>query len=81
MKQHNQIGKYTTKEEIIKAKNGKTFITPNNKEYVFNYMKQGNKYTFILTYLEHKMRISETDFNRINIDELLSTIERGLKIT
>jgi len=36
MKQHNQIGKYTKKQDRLDAKKGRTFITPNNDEYTFD---------------------------------------------
>jgi hypothetical protein len=76
MKQHNQIGKYTKKEETLIAKSGKTFVTPNNKSYVFSFKKHGNKYIFIIDYNGHKINIPESDFNKTNIDDLLSTMEK-----
>jgi len=76
MKQSNQIGKYIKKDELLNAKAGKTFITPNNKKYIFDFTKEGRKYIFIINYLEYKMMISESDFNKTNIDDLLSSIER-----
>ena len=39
----------TRKEDILNAKANKTFITPLNREYIFNYRKEGNKY--ILYYI------------------------------
>ena len=81
MKQHNQIGKYTKKEEVLKAKSGRTFVTPKNKEYVFSYEKEGNKYIFVINYLGKKWRIKESDFNRSNIDDLLESIEKSNEIT
>lgn len=78
MKQHNQIGKYTKKDDMLNAKAGKTFVTPDNKEYVFTYRKEGRKYIFIIEYKGNKMQVSEYDFNTHSIDSLISTIEREL---
>lgn len=78
MKQRNQIGKYTKKEDILNAKYGKTFVTPNNKNYVFTYRKEGKKYIFIIEYKDHKMQVTEHDFNTHSIDVLIETIEREL---
>jgi len=75
MKQHNQIGKYTKKEEVLNAKAGRTFVTPKNKEYVFNYRREVNKYIFIIAYNGRRMQIREGDFNKQNIDDLLSLME------
>jgi len=80
MKQRSQIGKYIRKEDVLNAKTGREFVTPNNKSYTFNYSKEGAKYTFIITYKGHNMRISESDFNRTPIDSLLQTMEQGLQI-
>lgn len=80
MKQHNKIGKYTKKEEVLLAKSGKTFVTPNNKSYVFTYTKHGSKYIFCIEYLGYKMHITESDFNKTNIDDLLCTMEKGMSI-
>jgi len=80
MKQHNQIGKYTKKEEVLSAKSGKTFITPNNKSYIFTYTKYDSKYIFCIEYKGYKMLITESDFNKTKIDDLLCTMERGIAI-
>ena len=80
MKQINQIGKYTKKNEVLLAKSGKTFVTANNKTYTFNFIKEGRKYIFIINYLGYKMRITESDFNRNNIDDLLLSIEKSIQI-
>ena len=50
MKQVNQIGKYTKKDDVLLAKAGRTFVTPNNKEYIFDFLKEGSKYIFIINY-------------------------------
>jgi hypothetical protein len=81
MKQVNQIGKYTKKDDVLMAKSGKTFVTPNGKEYVFDFEKEGRKYIFIINYLGYRMRIMESDFNRQNIDDLLISIENSLLIS
>lgn len=76
MKQHNQIGKYTKKEEVLNAKAGRTFVTPKNREYTFDYRREGSKYIFILGYLGKRMQVRESDFNRQNTDDLLSLMEQ-----
>jgi hypothetical protein len=81
MKQINQIGKYTRKQEIIDAKRGRTFITPQNRSYVFDYNKVGTKYIFIINYLDKRWQITESDFNKTNIDDLLKSIELSNKIS
>jgi hypothetical protein len=80
MKQVNQIGKYTKKDDVLMAKAGRTFVTPNNKEYIFDFFKEGRKYIFVINYLGYKMRISESDFNRTNIDDLLCSIEKSIQV-
>jgi hypothetical protein len=79
MKQHNQIGKYTRKDEVLNAKVGKTFITPQNREYSFDYRKEGRKYIFIILYMGKRWQILESEFNRSNIDDLLQGIEKTIK--
>ena len=76
MQQHNQIGKYIKKEMVLKAKNGKTFVTPLNNSYIFSYIKQGNRYIFIIEYKNRKMEITESEFNKTNIDDLLATMNK-----
>ena len=80
MKQVNQIGKYTKKDDVLMAKAGRTFVTPNNKEYIFDFIKEGRKYIFVINYLSYKMRINESDFNRTNIDDLLCSIEKSIQV-
>jgi hypothetical protein len=80
MKQVNQIGKYTKKDDVLMAKAGRTFVTPNNKEYIFDFIKEGRKYIFVIYYLGYKMRINESDFNRTNIDDLLCSIEKSIQV-
>lgn len=80
MKQHNQIGKYTKKEDVLNAKVGRIFVTPKNNEYMFNYQKEGKKYIFIITWNGYNMKISESDFNRTPIDTLIEAIKKGSKI-
>jgi hypothetical protein len=80
MKQVNQIGKYTKKDDVLMAKAGRTFVTPKNKEYIFDFIKEGRKYIFVINYLGYKMRINESDFNRTNIDDLLCSIEKSIQV-
>ena len=77
MKQINQIGKYTKKDEVLSAKVGKVFVTPKNKEYSFDFVKEGRKYIYVIIYLGYRMRITESDFNKSNIDDLLTSIEKS----
>jgi len=75
MEQHNN------KEEVLSAISGKTFVTPNNKSYVFSYTKHGSKYIFCIEYKGYKMQIAESDFNRTKIDDLLCAMEQGVAIS
>jgi hypothetical protein len=68
------------KEEILIAKRNRTYVSPNNKEYSFDFKKEGRKYIYIVIYKDSKMQMNESDFNRINIDDILNTIENGLLI-
>ena len=81
MKQVNQVGKYTKKEDRLNAIKGKEFTTPQNKTYIFDFNKIGNKYTFLITYKGHTMQLKESDFNTTDTDKLLSIMERDIKIT
>jgi len=75
MIQINQIGKYHRKDTLLDAKKGRTFVTPKNKEYQFDYRKEGRSYIFILIYDGKRMQIKETDYNRHSIDELLEIMK------
>jgi len=79
MKQVNQIGKYTKKEDVLMGKKGRTFVTPQNKEYIFDFEKIGSKYHFIIVYMGKRCRMNESDFNRIPIDNVLNSIEESIK--
>ena len=79
LKQHNQIGKYTKKEDVLNAKVGRIFVTPKNNEYTFNYKKEGRKYIFIISYKGYNMQISESDFNRTPIDTLIDVMKKSIK--
>jgi hypothetical protein len=70
----------TRKEDILNAKANKTFITPLNREYIFNYRKEGNKYIYIISFEGNSMQIKESDFNLNKIDILIDAIIEGLKI-
>jgi hypothetical protein len=80
MKQRNQIGKYTKKEDFLNAKVGRVFVTPKNNEYTFNYKKEGRKYIFIISWNGYKMQVSESDYNRTPIDTLIEIIKKGSKV-
>jgi len=77
----NQVSKHTkttSKYEYFEAKKGRTFITPQNKTYVFDFRTEGRKYIIILNYMGYKMQVSESDFNLTNIDDLLNCISKEL---
>lgn len=78
MIQHNQIGKYRKKDDVLNAKVGATFVTPKGRTYKFNYEKVGRKYIFILEYRDTKMQVKEVDYNRSNTDDLLQLIDNEL---
>ena len=78
LKQTNQIGKRVKKDEFLTAKVGRTFVTPLNREFIFNYRKEGRKYIFILTYRGHNMQIKESEFNLSPIDEILKMMDKEL---
>lgn len=80
MIQHNQVGKYKRKDAILDAKRGKTFVTPKNKSYVFDYTKRGAKYIYVVIYAGHRMQILESDFTKVSIDDLLDAMEQGIGI-
>jgi hypothetical protein len=81
MKQSKKIGKHTYKDEFLTARAGKKFVTPNNKEFIFDFEKEGRKYIFIINYMGYRMKINESDFNKNNIDDLLNSIEKSIQIT
>lgn len=70
----------TRKEDILNAKVNKTFMTPLNREYIFNYRKVGNKYIYIISFEGNSMQVKESDFNITKIDVLIDAIIAGLKI-
>ena len=75
MMQVNQIGKYRKKEAVLDAKKNRTWVTPQNKEYQFDYRKEGRSYIFILIYNGLKMQIKESDYNKHSIDDLLNIMK------
>ena len=74
MKQINQIGKYTKKQDRLDGKRGRTFITPKNRSYVFDYLKEGSKYTYIICYKDFRYQISEQEWKQNDIDGVLDNI-------
>jgi hypothetical protein len=78
MNQISKNAKAPNKLAILTAKQGKTFITPNNKEYIFDFEKRNNKYIFIIEYKGKRMQVSEKDFNTTNIDVLIKAIENEI---
>ena len=75
MKQHNQIGKYIRKDELLNAKVGRTFVTPKNNQYTFNYRKEGRKYIFIIGYKEYNFEIVECAYNLLEVDNLIESVK------
>ena len=78
MKQHNQIGKYTRKDEVLNAKVGKTFVTPENKKYTFDYRKEGRRYIFIIGYNGYNMQVTEAVYNLHSIDVLINAMQKEI---
>ena len=78
MNQISPFGKKTTKQEYLDAKSGRTWITPQNKEYIFNYRKDGQRYVFILTYKGVNIQVKEIDYNKSNIDDILQSIDNEI---
>jgi hypothetical protein len=78
LKQHNQLGKVPKKNDLLNARAGKTFVTPLNREFVFNYRREGRKYIFILTYRGHNIQVKESEFNLTPIDDLLRVMDKEL---
>jgi len=76
--ERSEIGKYRTKESVLKAKVGSTWITPNNREYQIEYRKEGRKYIIILLYRGGRMQVSETDFNNTPTDILLQAMDNNI---
>lgn len=75
MKQHNQIGKYTSKEELLNAKLGRIFITPKNNNYTFSYRKEGRKYIFIIGFKEYNFELLESAYNLNEVDNLIESVK------
>ena len=81
MKQHNQIGKYIKKDEILNAKIGRTFLLPSGREYQFTeYRKEGRRYIFVITYNGYRIQIKEVDFNTVDLDVFFIQLENDIKI-
>lgn len=78
MFQASEVGKRRSKLSVMEAKKGRSFMTPQNRSYVFDFEKIGNKYMVILIYKEQRMRVSEVDYNRTNTDVLLSAIDKEI---
>jgi hypothetical protein len=80
MKQHNQIGKYTKKEEILKGKKGRTFITPQNQEYTFDdFYKEGREYIYVISYKGEQFEVKEKDFESFAQSKFL-TLDHLMKL-
>lgn len=75
MLQRSEIGRKRSKQSVYDAKKGKTFVTPQNRSYQFDYRIEGRKYIVILCYNNQRMQVSEVDYNRIDTDTLLKSME------
>ena len=81
MKQHNQVGKYRSKDSVLDAKVGKTIVLPSGKEYQFKeYRKEGRRYIFVITYKGNHCQILESDFNRTDMEVFLTQADIDLSI-
>lgn len=80
MKQFNQIGKRIKKDDFLNARRGRTFVSPQNKEYQLDYEKIGRIYHIVIIYLGKRWRMNEPDFNRSNINDILNSIENSNQI-
>ena len=81
MIQHNQVGKYRKKDSVLDAKVGKTFILPSGKEYQFkSYRKEGRRYIFTITYKGNNCQFPESDFNKINLCDFFTQMDKDLLI-
>ena len=60
MIQHNQVGKYKTKQSIIDAKIGSVFITPSNYEYeLLRKEKVGKRWHYVYNWVNCPDEIKE----------------------
>ncbi len=64
-----------SKDVVLDAKVGKTFITNEGRYYYYEYRKEGRKYIFTIIYNGQRMQVSETDFYNVPMDTLLKAIE------
>ena len=81
MIQHNQVGKYRSKDSVLDAKVGKTIVLPSGKEYQFKeYRKEGRRYIFVITYKGNHCQILESDFNRTDMEVFLTQADIDLSI-
>lgn len=80
MIQHNQVGKYRKKDEVLDAKIGRTFVLPSGKKYVFEkYEKIGQKYIFTISYKGNKCQFKEVDYNTIDMELFLCNMEEEIQ--
>ena len=81
MIQHNQVGKYTKKEEVLKAKLGGTYILPSGRSYEFTeYRKEGRRYIFVITYKGRRFQIKESDYNLVDLDRSFIQLDKDINI-
>lgn len=78
MFQRKEIGQYRSKQSVFEVKKGRTFVTPQNRSYQFDYRKEGAKYIIILNYKGLNMQVSEVDYNTIDTDILLQSMDNEI---
>lgn len=66
------------KEEVFQAQRGKSYVTPEGREYSFDYRKEGRKYIIILIYRGQRMQVKEPVFNMTPTDTLLEAMENEI---
>jgi hypothetical protein len=80
MKQYNQIGKKTNKDDVLDAKKGRTFVCPKGREYGFDYEKPTpRKYIFVVLYKGKRYKMNESDFNRIPMSDILDSLDKHIQ--
>ena len=77
MIQHNQVGKYRKKEDVLNAKVGHTYVLGSRKSYEFTeWRKEGRKYIFVITYKGIRCQLKESDYNTMDLDKFLEQMEQ-----
>lgn len=76
MIQHNQIGKRHKKNDILNAKKGRTYTTPEGRQYkIIDWYKIGRIYHIIVLYKETRANFKESDYNTTDLDYCFKQID------